>query len=100
MTRSELIARLASRYPQFRTDDAEDVVQTIGNAMCQALQAGMRVEIRGFGVFERNFRKARRGRNPRTGEVVDTPPKFVPHFRPGKDLRHGINPNIEFTSRR
>lgn len=90
MTRSELIQALASRFPQLLTKDAEVSVKEILNGIARTLSAGGRVEIRGFGSFQLNYRPARRGRNPKTGEVVMVPAKVVPHFRAGKELREHL----------
>ena len=87
MTKSELIERFAKRYPQLVMKDAEVVVQTILDVMCQCLMNGQRVEIRGFGVFNLHYRLPRNGRNPKSGEVVKVPAKLVPHIKPGKELR-------------
>ena len=87
MTKSELIERFAKRYPQLVMKDAEVVVQTILDVMCNSLMLGERVEIRGFGVFSLHYRPPRNGRNPRSGEAVKVPAKYVPHFKPGKELR-------------
>ena len=70
--------------------DAEDAVKTIHDAMSQALQAGKRIEIRGFGSFGLNFRPPRVGRNPKSGETVHVPEKYVPHFKAGKELRERV----------
>ena len=87
MTKSELIERFAKRYPHLVTKDAEVVVQTILDGMCNSLKVGDRVEVRGFGVFHLRFRLPRDGRNPKSGEVVKVPAKYVPHFKAGKELR-------------
>jgi integration host factor subunit beta len=87
MTKSELIERLAERYPQLIAKDAELLVQTILDAMCNSLMDGHRVEIRGFGSFDLNYHPSRVGRNPQSGEAVKVPAKYVPHFKPGKELR-------------
>ena len=87
MTKSELIERLAKHYPQLVMKDAEVVVQTILDVMCHSLMDGQRVEIRGFGVFNLHYRPPRDGRNPKSGEAVKVPAKYVPHFKPGKQLR-------------
>ena len=87
MTKSELIERFAKRYPHLVTKDAEVVVQTILDVMCNSLMVGDRVEIRGFGVFNLHYRLPRNGRNPKSGEVVKVPAKYVPHFKAGKELR-------------
>ena len=87
MTKSELIERLAKHYPQLVMKDAEVVVQTILDVMCKSLMVGERVEIRGFGVFNLHYRLPRDGRNPKSGEAVKVPAKYVPHFKAGKELR-------------
>ena len=90
MTKSELIARLAERFPQLVAKDAELAVKVILDAMSEALARGDRIEIRGFGSFSVNHRPPRLGRNPRTGEPVPIPERRVPHFKPGKALRQAI----------
>ncbi|GAB4474386.1 MAG: integration host factor subunit beta [Burkholderiaceae bacterium] len=91
MTKSELIARLAERNPDGRAVDAEEAVKTILDAMSAALAAGNRIEIRGFGSFALNYRPPRMGRNPKSGERVHVPAKFVPHFKAGKELRERVD---------
>jgi integration host factor subunit beta len=83
MTRSELIAKLAAHYPQLVAKDAEAAVKTILEAMTTALERCRRIEIRGFGSFAINHHPPRTGRNPKTGEKVPVPEKFVPHFKAG-----------------
>ena len=90
MTKSELNAVLARRHPQLVTKDAEVVVKTIHAALTQALQEGIRIEIRGFGSFCLNHRPPRVGRNPKSGEKVRVPAKYTPHFKAGKDLRERV----------
>jgi integration host factor subunit beta len=94
MTKSELIARLAARYPQLVAKDAEYAVKMILDAMTQSLVTGQRIEIRGFGSFGLNHRPARVGRNPKSGEKVFVPEKFVPHFKAGKELRERVDGEI------
>lgn len=91
MTKSELIARLATRYPQLVAKDAELAVKTILDAMGKSLSSGQRIEIRGFGSFSLNFRPPRIGRNPKTGGKVNVPEKYVPHFKAGKELRERVD---------
>lgn len=91
MTRSDLVARLAERFGQLTQRDAEFAVKTILDAMSEALAKGHRIEIRGFGSFSINRRPPRMGRNPRSGEQVLIPEKLVPHFKPGKALREGVD---------
>jgi integration host factor subunit beta len=91
MTRSDLVARLAERFPQLTQRDTEFAVKTILDAMADALARGHRIEIRGFGSFSISRRPPRVGRNPRSGEQVTIPEKLVPHFKPGKALREAVD---------
>ncbi|GBL45003.1 integration host factor beta subunit [Sulfuriferula multivorans] len=91
MTKSELIVRLAARYPQLVVTDAELAVKTILDAVSKSLAEGERIEIRGFGSFSLNYRPPRLGRNPKTGEKVAVPEKYVPHFKAGKELRERVD---------
>lgn len=91
MTKSELINRLAERYSQLVAKDAEYAVKTILDAMTNALATGQRIEIRGFGSFALNYRPPRVGRNPKSGEKVQVPEKYVPHFKAGKELRERVD---------
>src|SRR5476651_2693421 len=91
MTKSELIARLAERHPQLVPKDSELAVKMILDAMSQTLAKGDRIEIRGFGSFGLNYRPPRTGRNPKTGEKVQVPRKYVPHFKAGKELRERVD---------
>ncbi len=94
MTKSELIARLAARFPQLVSKDAEYAVKMMLDAMTDALVQGERIEIRGFGSFGLNHRPARLGRNPKSGDKVEVPEKFVPHFKAGKELRERADESI------
>lgn len=92
MTKSELIARLAERFgSQLVAKDAELAVKTILDEMATSLARGQRIEIRGFGSFDLNYRPARVGRNPKSGQKVEVPEKFVPHFKAGKELRERVD---------
>jgi integration host factor subunit beta len=91
MTKSELIIRLAERFPQLVTKDADFAVKMILDAMADALVRGDRIEIRGFGSFALNYRPPRIGRNPKSGEKVNVPAKWVPHFKAGKELRERVD---------
>ena len=90
MTRSDLIARLAELHPQLLAKDAELAVKVILDSLSSTLSSGGRVEIRGFGSFGLNYRPPRQGRNPKTGDKVKVPAKYVPHFKAGKDLRERV----------
>lgn len=87
MLKSELIDRLAAAYPHLKVADAERVVNIILKQVTNSLTSGGRVELRGFGTFSVRKRATRRGRNPQTGEAVEVPPKTVPFFKSGKDLK-------------
>ena len=91
MTKSELIARLAERFPQLVVKDADFAVKMMLDAMSEALVRGDRIEIRGFGSFALNYRPPRVGRNPKSGEKVSVPAKWVPHFKAGKELRERVD---------
>jgi integration host factor subunit beta len=91
MTRSDLVTRLAESFTQLTHRDTEFAVKTILDAMSDALARGHRIEIRGFGSFSINRRPPRVGRNPRSGEQVVIAEKRVPHFKPGKALREGVD---------
>ena len=91
VTKSELIAKLAARYPQLVAKDAELAVKMILDAMGKSLSQGQRIEIRGFGSFGLNYRPPRTGRNPKSGERVQVPAKYVPHFKAGKELRERVD---------
>lgn len=93
MTKSELIERLSMRYPTLRTQDVEEAVKLMIEKICQSLEKGDRVEIRGFGSFSLHYRDARTGRNPKTGESVKVPAKSIPYFRAGKELRERVDAN-------
>ena len=93
MTKSALIERFAKHYPQLSGRDAEVVAQTILDAMRKNLSEGQRIEIRGFGSFALNYRPPRTGRNPKSGDRVQVPAKYVPHFKAGKELRERIKNN-------
>lgn len=95
MTKSELIEILASRHNQLAPKDAELAVKTMLDAMSTTLSQGDRIEIRGFGSFGLNFRPPRTGRNPKTGEKVLVPKKYVPHFKAGKELRERVDEALE-----
>ncbi|MBK6973034.1 MAG: integration host factor subunit beta [Sterolibacteriaceae bacterium] len=87
MTRSELISRIARRFPELKLVDAEASVSEILGAITAALTAGNRIEIRDFGSFSLSERRSRAGRNPKTGDAVSVPQKVLPRFKPGKLLR-------------
>lgn len=93
MTKSELIEILATRQPQLAYKDVELAVKTIIEHMSGTLSSGERIEIRGFGSFSLHYRPPRVGRNPKSGDPVSIPAKYVPHFKPGKQMRERVDNN-------
>lgn len=93
MTKSELIERMAAEQTHLSQADVELAVRCILEQLSRALSEGERIEIRGFGSFSLHFRPPRMGRNPKTGDAVALPGKYVPHFKPGKALRERVNKN-------
>ncbi|NNM01446.1 MAG: integration host factor subunit beta [Gammaproteobacteria bacterium] len=91
MTKSELIESLVRKQSQLGYRDVELAVKTMLEHMAQTLASGERIEIRGFGSFSLHYRPPRVGRNPKSGEPVSLPSKYVPHFKPGKELRDRVN---------
>ena len=78
-------------FSQLVAKDADYAVKMIIDAMTEALATGDRIEIRGFGSFALNYRPPRVGRNPKSGEKVHVPEKYVPHFKAGKELRERVD---------
>ncbi|MEO8411562.1 MAG: integration host factor subunit beta [Propionivibrio sp.] len=95
MTRTDLIAAIASRFPTLTVKDADIAVKKILDAIGHSLSQGDRVEIRGFGSFRLNYHSSRTGRNPRTGAEVLIPGKYVPHFAAGKELRERVEASVK-----
>lgn len=91
MIRSELVQKLVDDNPHLYQRDVEKIVNTIFDEIVEAMAAGDRVELRGFGAFSVKKRDARLGRNPRTGESVPVAEKHVPFFKTGKLLRERLN---------
>lgn len=95
MTKSELIEKLAKKQPHLAQKDVELAVKCIIEQMSEALANGERIEIRGFGSFSLHYRSPRVGRNPKTGDSVTLSSKYVPHFKPGKELRDRVDASKE-----
>jgi len=91
MTKSELIEQIAMRQPELSAKDVETAVRLILDDITDTLSEGGRVEIRGFGSFSLHYREPRTGRNPKTGDPVKLEGKYVPHFKPGKELREQVD---------
>ena len=90
MTKAELVEEIAKSV-ELSKKDAERIVNTVFDCIIEALHNGEKIELRGFGSFRLRERKARIGRNPKTGETVHVPTKRVPYFKAGKELKELIN---------
>ncbi|MCH2476907.1 MAG: integration host factor subunit beta [Gammaproteobacteria bacterium] len=90
MNKKELIEIIANEQDQLPYKDIELSVKTIIESMIDSLKKGKRIEIRGFGSFSLRYRKSRIGRNPKSGESVNIDERYVPHFKPGKDLKERV----------
>ncbi|MEH6638243.1 MAG: integration host factor subunit beta [Porticoccaceae bacterium] len=95
MTKSELIERIAMNQDQLPPKDVELAVKMMLDSMTKALTNNQRIEIRGFGSFCLHYRAPRIGRNPKSGTTVELPGKYVPHFKPGKELRERVNASLK-----
>lgn len=95
VTKSELIEALARQLPHLALKDVELAVKCVIEQMSETLSSGDRIEIRGFGSFSLHHRAPRMGRNPKTGEAVSLTAKYVPHFKPGKELRDRVDVSRE-----
>jgi integration host factor subunit beta len=91
MTRTQLIAILATRMRHLTHDDVEEATRHLLGQLSQSLASGQRIEVRGFGSFILHYRRPRTGHNPKTGAPVVVPAKHVPHFKPGRSLRERVN---------
>ncbi|SFN60806.1 integration host factor subunit beta [Xenorhabdus japonica] len=91
MTKSELIERLTEQQSHMSAKVVEDAVKEMLDHMAETLASGERIEVRGFGSFSLHYRAPRVGRNPKTGDKVELDGKYVPHFKPGKELRDRVN---------
>lgn len=95
MTKSELIEKIAAQQDQLPAKDVELAVKLMLDHISQVLASGGRIEIRGFGSFSLHYRAPRIGRNPKTGKAVELPGKYVPHFKPGKEMRDRVNNSVQ-----
>jgi integration host factor subunit beta len=91
MTKSELIEIMATKQPSLSIKEVELGIKELIDHMADSLANGERIEIRGFGSFSLHYRSPRVGRNPKTGDSVELDGKFVPYFKPGKELRERVN---------
>lgn len=91
LNKSDLIQRISFKNPHLPEQLVEEVVKLLIDQMVDTLANNQRIEIRGFGSFALHHREPRTGRNPKTGDSVQVTAKAVPHFKPGKALRDGVN---------
>jgi len=94
INKKELIEKISKSQDQLPHRDIELAVKTVINCMTKALSTGERIEIRGFGSFSLRYRKPRIGRNPKSGISVKINERYVPHFKPGKNLKKRVNKGI------
>lgn len=98
MNRDNLIKKVSERM-KIRPREAKEIVDNMFDAMKEGLEKGERIEIRGFGSFVMRQYGGYKGRNPKTGEIVDVPPKKLPHFKVGKELKDLVNKQEGWTSK-
>jgi integration host factor subunit beta len=91
MTKAELIDNVTKKVDGLTRNQVDILVSTVFTSIKDALAVGDKVEIRGFGSFRLRHRAAREGRNPKSGDVVRVPPKDVPFFKAGKELREMVD---------
>ena len=94
MNRSDLITTLSAQFPQLAPKDVELAVKVVLDGSSGTLAKNGRIEIRGFGSFALKYKPPRKGRNPKTGDQVQVPSKFVPHFKAGKELRERVDSSV------
>jgi integration host factor subunit beta len=94
MTKAELVDKIAEKKPGLTRKQVEVVVNTVLDGIKDALSREDKVEIRGFGSFRIRYRRAKEGRNPKTGETVQVPPKKVPFFKAGKEMREMVDGKV------
>ncbi len=97
ITKSELIERLTADQLHLDPKDVQVSVDVLLDRISRSLINGERIEIRGFGSISLRYRAPRIGRNPKTGEPVAVPGKYVPHFKPGRSLRERVNRTPAFS---
>ena len=94
MTKAELVEEV-SQASDLTKKHSEVIVDTVFQGIITAWHRGEKIELRGFGSFRLRQRESRKGRNPKSGDKVDVPPKKVPYFKPGKELKELINQSVE-----
>ena len=95
ITKSELIEQLTIDQLHLDPQDVQVSVDALLDRISRSLINGERIEIRGFGSFSLHYREPRQGRNPKTGDTVELSGKYVPHFKPGKEMRERVNESLQ-----
>lgn len=98
MIKSELISRLAKKQPDILEKEITQGTNLILEYLSETLASGGRIEIRTFGSISLHYRRAHNAHNPKTGEKVQTPAKYIPHFKPGKVLRSRVDNSRHHTA--
>ena len=91
MKKSELVIKLNTKLQNFKPSDTEKIINIFFDKISKSLVENKRIEIRGFGSFRTKINKARKARNPKTGETIDVNEKKSAHFKMGKILNKRIN---------
>lgn len=94
LSKSLLVEQLAAKSKHMALKDIELGVKIVLESMIETMAQGKRVEVRGFGSFSLHYHKPRIGRNPKTGDPVSLKGKYVPHFKPGKEMRERVNASM------
>jgi len=90
LTKADLINNLSKNTGHLHNKDVKMAINQLINIMSNTLSSGERIEVRGFGCFSLHYYPPRTGRNPKSGAVVNISGKYVPHFKPGKELRERV----------
>jgi len=93
IVKSKLLKQLSDNYPNYYKKELEKFLNIFLAEIMNALKRGERVELRGFGIWSTHLQKARNSRNPKTGEIVQTPEKKTIHFKMTKELFNKLNDN-------
>ena len=91
MTKSELVAKIATKMPNLTIKEVEMIVNAIFHEMVATLAKGKRIELRGFGAFSVRRRAPRTAVNPKNNKRIEIPYRNVLHFKTGKDLHMRLN---------
>ncbi len=93
MNKTDLITKISEKS-ELSKKDSEKALNGFIDSITEALQAGDKIQLIGFGTFETRKREARTGRSPKTGEAIDIPACISPAFKAGKSLKDAVNVSI------